>query len=40
MKLSSRSPRTPSNLSESLQRRLNTYARAAGAAGVGVLALI
>lgn len=32
-------PRTPANLSESLQQRLNTYAVAAGAAGVGALAL-
>ena len=31
-------PRTPSNLSESLHQRLNSYALAASAAGVGVLA--
>lgn len=30
---------TPSNLSESLHQRLNAYAMAAGAAGVGLLAL-
>jgi len=32
-------PRTISSLSGSLQKRLNTYAIAAGAAGVGILAL-
>ncbi len=32
-------PRTPSTLSESLHQRLNSYALAASAAGVGVLAL-
>jgi len=32
-------PRTPSNLSESLHQRLNSYALAASAAGVGLLAL-
>jgi len=32
-------PRTPSNLSESLHRQLNSYALAASAAGVGMLAL-
>jgi hypothetical protein len=31
--------RTPANLSESVHRRLNMYALAAGAAGVGMLAL-
>jgi len=35
----SRQPRTPSHLSESILRQLNTYAIAAGAAGVSVLAL-
>jgi hypothetical protein len=33
-------PRTPSKLSESLHQRLNSYAVAASAAGVGVLALV
>jgi len=32
-------PRTPSNLSESLHHQLNSYALAASAAGVGMLAL-
>ena len=32
-------PRTPPKLSESLHRQLNSYALAAGAAGVGLLAL-
>jgi hypothetical protein len=32
-------PRTPSRISESLHQRLNSYALAASAAGVGVLAL-
>jgi len=32
-------PRTPSRISESLHRQLNSYALAASAAGVGVLAL-
>jgi hypothetical protein len=32
-------PRTPSNLSESLHQRLNAYALAASATGVGLLAL-
>jgi hypothetical protein len=31
--------KTPVNLSESISRQLNTYAIAAGAAGVGILAL-
>ncbi len=35
-----RTSRKPSNLSESVQRRLNAYALAASAAGVGVLALV
>ena len=39
MKLSRRSGRTPSALSASLQRRLNTYAIAAGTAGVSMLAV-
>jgi len=34
-----RSPRPRTNLTDSLQRQLNMYALAAGAAGVGVLAL-
>jgi len=34
-----RTPRKPSNLSESLHHRLNSYALAASAAGVGLLAL-
>ncbi len=38
MKTSSQ-PRTPSRLSDSLHHRLNMYALAASAAGVGVLAL-
>jgi len=38
VKRSSHSPRTASNLSESAQRRLNMYALAASAAGVGMLA--
>ena len=36
---SSRPTRTPANLSESIHQQLNMYALAAGAAGVGVLAL-
>jgi hypothetical protein len=39
MKHSPRSARSPSNLSESVHRRLNAYALAASAAGVGMLAL-
>jgi hypothetical protein len=39
MKRSPRFHKTPVNLSESVSRRLNVYALAAGAAGVGVLAL-
>ena len=39
MNLSSRHPKTPSQLPESLHQRLNAYALAACAAGVGVLAL-
>jgi len=39
MKPSSRLPRTPSRLSDSIHHQLNLYALAAGAAGVGVLAL-
>ena len=39
MKPSSQPPRTPSDLSDSLQRHLNTYALAASAAGAGMLAL-
>jgi hypothetical protein len=39
MQRSSRPARTPSNLSESVQQRLNMYALAATAAGVGMLAL-
>lgn len=39
MKLSLRPPRTPSSLSDSLNQQLNLYALAAGAAGVGILAL-
>jgi len=39
MKPSRRSSRTPSTLSASLQRRLNTYAIVAGAAGVSLLAM-
>jgi hypothetical protein len=39
MPRSSRPIRTPANLSESLHQQLNMYALAAGAAGVGVLAL-
>jgi len=39
MEGSSRLPRTPSRLSDSLHQRLNMYALAASAAGVGVLAL-
>ncbi len=39
MKPSVQSPRTPSDLSDSLQRHLNAYALAASAAGVGMLAL-
>ncbi len=35
-----RPPRTPSNLSESVQHHLNAYALAASAAGVGMLALL
>jgi hypothetical protein len=38
MKRSSRPPRTPFNLCESVRRQLNLYAIAASAAGVGVLA--
>jgi hypothetical protein len=39
MKPSSRPPRTPSKLSDSVHHQLNMYALAASAAGVGVLAL-
>ena len=39
MEPSSRLSRTPARLSDSIQKRLNAYARAASAAGVGVLAL-
>jgi len=39
MNLSSRPPRTPSRLSDSLHRQLNMYALAATAAGVSALAL-
>jgi len=39
MKSSSKSPRTPSSLSDSIHHQLNAYALAASAAGVGVLAL-
>ena len=39
MKPSSRPPRTPSRLSDSLHRQLDKYALAASAAGMGVLAL-
>jgi hypothetical protein len=39
MKRSSPPTRTPAKLSESTHQRLNSYALAAGAAGVGVLAL-
>jgi hypothetical protein len=39
MNASPRPPRMPRCLSDSLQRKLNTYALAASAAGVGVLAL-
>jgi hypothetical protein len=39
MKASSRPPKAPSRLSDSLHRRLNMYALAASAAGVSVLAL-
>jgi hypothetical protein len=39
MNRSSRNQATPSNLSESTQRLLNSYAMAASAAGVSVLAL-
>jgi len=39
MKRSARPPRTPSSLSESSHHHLNMYALAAGAAGVGMLAL-
>jgi hypothetical protein len=38
MKRSSRSARTPANLSESMHRQLSAYALAASAAGVGILA--
>jgi len=38
MKLSSRPPRTPSKLSDSLHHQLNMYALAASAAGVGAVA--
>jgi hypothetical protein len=40
MPRSSRPIRTPANLSESRHQQLNMYALAAGAAGVGVLALV
>ncbi len=33
-------PRIPSKLSDSLHQRLNSYALAASAAGVGLLALV
>jgi hypothetical protein len=39
MKRPNRSPRTPSNISAPLNRRLNSYAFASGAAGVALLAL-
>ena len=39
MKRSPRPSRTPSNLSDSVHQRLNMYALAASAAGVGMLAL-
>jgi hypothetical protein len=39
MKRSPRTRKTPVNLSESISRQLNMYAIAAGAAGVGILAL-
>jgi hypothetical protein len=39
MRRSSRSTRTPANLSESVHQQLNMYVLAASAAGVGVLAL-
>ena len=39
MMRSSRPKRTPANLSESIHQQLNMYAIAAGAAGVGLLAL-
>jgi hypothetical protein len=39
MKPSSRSPRTPSGLPDSVHHQLNMYALAASAAGVGMLAL-
>jgi hypothetical protein len=39
MKPSSRSPRTPSRLSDSVHHQLNRYAIAASAAGVSILAL-
>jgi hypothetical protein len=38
MKRSSRSARTPANLSESMHRQLSAYALAASAAGIGILA--
>jgi hypothetical protein len=39
MKRSPRPPRTPSNLSDTVHQRLNSYAMAASAAAVGVLVL-
>jgi hypothetical protein len=39
MKRSSRPTKTPANLSETVHQRLNMYALAAGASGVGLLAL-
>jgi len=39
MKPSLRPPKTPATLSDSLNRQLNLYALAAGAAGIGMLAL-
>jgi len=39
MKRSPRTTRTPSNLSQLTHKRLNIYALAASAAGVGMLAL-
>lgn len=39
MKYSPRLPRTPLNLSKSVHQRLNSYALAASATGVGILAL-
>jgi hypothetical protein len=39
MNRANRKPRTPSDLSESTHQRLNSYALAASAAGVGLLAL-